>query len=338
MRAWPRLAEYFARFQLSTDLPCSLEVKCPSFQSSPLYIRPAAELERRLNKNKTSFLTVDFNSLDGDTTSNGAEDKSNGDKWDGGDGFDEGLSLDGCQLPKKSNADRQREEAEMKMKKKISLIHRAASAYKHWPDLCIENIAHAVQPIRRSNDGSQSTSADNGSVLEISLIVFGPDRDDEINDIDDRNEIDTKSSKLHVVRMVNGIPLLDSSEAFACGILRKVSSSVATWNSFGLDVLQISEKSLEFEVSDSSQVAPFLKPTAHSLFEGHYQDSDNDEFDKRCRGKRKKVCQVKCILPAALRLGYVLMIVQIRAKPSALPLPTLSKVSSAVPPEVKMYH
>ena len=51
-RAWPRLAEYFARFQLSIDLPCSLEVKAPTLQSTPLYIRPPAEMERRINRRR----------------------------------------------------------------------------------------------------------------------------------------------------------------------------------------------------------------------------------------------------------------------------------------------
>ena len=43
---WPRLAEYFARFQLS-DMSCSLEVKAPTLSTVPLYIRPTFELERR---------------------------------------------------------------------------------------------------------------------------------------------------------------------------------------------------------------------------------------------------------------------------------------------------
>ena len=46
---WPRLAEYFARFQLS-DMSCSLEVKAPTLSTVPLYIRPTFETERRQMK------------------------------------------------------------------------------------------------------------------------------------------------------------------------------------------------------------------------------------------------------------------------------------------------
>ena len=43
---WPRLAEYFARFQLS-DMSCSLEVKAPTLSTVPLYIRPIFEIRHR---------------------------------------------------------------------------------------------------------------------------------------------------------------------------------------------------------------------------------------------------------------------------------------------------
>ncbi len=332
-RAWPRLAEYFARFQLSIDLPCSLEVKAPTLQFSPLYIRPAAEIERRKKKNSNSSHPVDASSV------YCSEEKSIEDKWEGDDGFDEGLSrlsLDdrsNRKAPKIKSANGKRIEAEMQRIEKISLVHRAASAYKRRPDLKLENVSHSIQPIRRNLGRCQSTSSENGSVLEVSLIVFGPDLDD----IEDGYDIEADSSKLYVVRMVNGIPLLDSSEALACGVMRKVSNSAATWNSFGLEISQNNRHNLEFEVRDSKQVAPFLEHSTHSMFDDHCRDynqsssesEDADEFDaKTSRGKRKTVRQRKRILPAALRLGHVLMVVQIRAKPSALPLPTLSKVST----------
>ena len=51
---WPRLAEYFAQFQLS-DMSCSLEVKAPTLSTVPLYIRPTFEMkhrQKRMEKNK----------------------------------------------------------------------------------------------------------------------------------------------------------------------------------------------------------------------------------------------------------------------------------------------
>ena len=93
-------------------------------------------------------------------------------------------------------------------------------------------------------------------------------------------------------------------------------------------------------IPSTPQVAPFLKSTTHSMFQEQSQDynqsssddDDNDDFDMENIGrrKRKKERKVRCILPANMRLGDVLMVVQIRAKPSALPLPTLSKVRSRI--------
>jgi hypothetical protein len=316
--------------------------------SRPLYIRPPGEIERRINR-----------------TQREDDGNSNKDSWDGGDGFDEGIPLDSDEdnrAPKISKAAQQRVDAEVQKKKKISLIFKAAAAYKRRLDLKVENVAYSMQPIRRSCNGSRhSTSSRNGPVLEMSLIVFGPDLEDTDNHSDDGeygsyprgsngNHPSNRrnSSELQVVRMVNGIPLLDSSEALACGVMNKVSSNSDTWSSFGLNVSRKSENDQgpvplneintpTFVVSDSAQVAPFLMSTTHSLFQDRSRDwnqssSEDDEFDtENRRGKRKKARQAQCLLPAALRLGDILMVVQIRAKPSALPLPTLSKVSFVAP-------
>ena len=348
--AWPRLAEYFARFRLVTNLPCSLEVKAPTLQPMPLYIRPPpGEMERRAM----------------DRAASGGEDEENSNNrasnnWDGGDGFDEeGISVDPDRAPKISKAAQKRAEADVRRKEKLSLICKAAVAYKRRPDLKVENVAYSVQPIRRDYTGSRQSSSpsqQSGPVLEMSLIVFGPDPGDADDHGDDGSENGSyprdddhrcnkkTSSELQVVRMVNGIPLLDSSEALACGVINKVTSNSDTWNTFGLNVSRKSENDQgpvpsnelntpTFVINDSAQVAPFLMSTTHSLFRDQSRDrdqssSDDDESDtENRRGKRKKARQVQCLLPAALRLGDILMVVQIRAKPSALPLPTLSKVS-----------
>ncbi|KAL7542024.1 hypothetical protein ACHAXR_011450 [Thalassiosira sp. AJA248-18] len=347
-RAFSRLAEYFARFQLSTDLPCSIEVKAPTLQSRPLYIRPPAEIERRMNRKRNKSLGA--NSLmDVSDANSDSDENSNKHNWDGGDCLDERNSpVAEINQPRTSKAARQRAEAELQKKKKISLMCKAAAAYKSRPDLRVENVAYSSQPIRRKKSGSgqSSTSSANGPLLEIGLIVFGPEPDtgnycDENSDHESCHRDCGNGRKslatLQVVRMVNGIPLLDSSEALACGVVQKMSNS-AVWNSFGLNVLQNSENDLDLdpvplslEINDSAQVAPFLKSTAHSMFHDQSQgndqsSSDEDDFDvENFRGKRKKERQVRCLLPAALRLGDVLVVVQIRAKPSALPLPTLSK-------------
>lgn len=272
-------------------------------------------------------------------------------EWDGGDGFNDIHSIESA--PKISKAAQLRAGVEAQKKEKISLLRKAAAAYKQRQDLKLENVAYSIQPIRRTSTGSrQSASSKDGPVLEMSLIVFGPELEDTDNQSDKsdsecyprgRNESKKmNSAELQVVRMVNGIPLLDSSEALACGIVNKVSSNSDTWNCFGLCVTRKNDQGTEpltelntptFEVNDSAQVAPFLTTSSHSLFYDqskdfeHSNSSEDDDFDTGNRKwKRKKERQVPCHLPAAVRLGHILMIIQIRAKPSALPLPTLSKV------------
>ena len=158
-------------------------------------------------------------------------------------------------------------------------------------------------------------------------------------------DADGGSASMVLVRMVNKIPLLDSAEAVACGLVQGLSSKKRLWNSFGLDVGLKSDPSNVgklpiFEVRDSDQVAPFFKSGAHKLLEQDDDDesdleenSDTDTDDsvdstaslgvKRKRGKRR---HHNNLLPASVRLGNILVITQIHAEPTTLPLPTLSKV------------
>jgi len=104
-----------------------------------------------------------------------------------------------------------------------------------------------------------------------------------------------------------------------------------------------------FQVRDSDQVRPFLRNANHALFDdpcekdgsnydngteeeegGDYDDNGigigigvEDAFSKKRR--RRKKTNKKWILPARVRLGNILVLVQIDAEPSQLPLPTLSK-------------
>jgi hypothetical protein len=150
-----------------------------------------------------------------------------------------------------------------------------------------------------------------------------------------------------MVRMVNRIPLLDGAEASSCGLVQAVLHKKKMWNSFGLEVSsngfhhRRQDKSVAdsdavlqtFQVRDSDQVAPFFKSTNHTLMEedpfqeedvSENSDSENEDFPARRKRKRNKAR--KWLLPARVRLGNVLVIVQIDAEPTSLPLPTLSKV------------
>jgi hypothetical protein len=166
-----------------------------------------------------------------------------------------------------------------------------------------------------------------------------------------------EAAKLILIRMVNRIPLLDGAEASSCGLVRGLSSKKTTWNSYGLDVSPLIEGRVpsaldgnddvrndidacipSYHVRDSAQVAPFFRTHSHALYETDSEDeSGSDEEASDCpsdcssdeetnvRNKRKRKKMTK-LLPAGLRLGNVLLIAQIHANPSALPLPTLSKV------------
>ena len=145
-----------------------------------------------------------------------------------------------------------------------------------------------------------------------------------------------------LIRMVNHIPLLDSAEGVACGLVQGIIAKESLWQAFGLEVsLRATTASLArvptYAVKDSSQVLPFLKSQHTGILDDDQLDddsrveSDDESFSekdlegekrqrKRCRRRPQKV-----FLPADSRLGHILLIVQIHAEPSQLPLPTLCK-------------
>jgi hypothetical protein len=205
-----------------------------------------------------------------------------------------------------------------------------------------------------------------GPTLEVAVVVHGPSDDEEeeepvaITDDDfgdaeqvehgvynghadasDRNIHNTDchgtgSATMVLVRMVNNIPLLDGAEAIACGFVQGLASKKRMWNSFGLDVsLQHDREDItkipSYAVRDSEQVAPFFKTGAHNLLERNDDsgyESENSNISSEPIGiKRSRAVKRHNILPASIRLGNVLVVVQIHAEPASLPLPTLSKVS-----------
>ena len=171
------------------------------------------------------------------------------------------------------------------------------------------------------------------------------------------------TARLVLIRLVNRVPILDGAEAYACGIVRGIASKQKVWNSFGLDIDTMNSATSvsnnnesteeafsqeyktkffvpEYTLKDSSQVAPYFrqqntKTNNHHLYEGNRDESSCSSDDsrssdvscssndiKRTSKKRKE----NKLLPAGARLGNILIIVHIYANPSALPMPTLSKV------------
>ena len=210
-------------------------------------------------------------------------------------------------------------------------IQKAVQTYLQR-SIQLGNVAHSIQPIRLLQQTSASSDPSNTTPpphLQVDMIVCGP------NDDSDDASADEPVATLKMIRMVNRIPLLDGAEATACGLVQGLANK-QIWGSFGLSVGKSSSLSNDqdgtwvptFEVQDSEQVAPFFQSQTHALWEAredHDDDGDTDDIEARCRRKRKKESR-SGLLPAKVRLGEILVIVQIHADPLSLPLPTLSKV------------
>ena len=156
--------------------------------------------------------------------------------------------------------------------------------------------------------------------------------------------------------MVNHVPLLDSAEASACGLIARIDAKNTMWNSFGLEVKKaqtsqqlhlrhqnyIKAKTSDlvhsglyiptFTLEDSIQVSPFFQSSTHSMFK---RSKDQHNLESRREGEcgdddidgENEDDFTSFPLPAGIRIGNVLIIIKLHATPSELPLPTLSKVS-----------
>jgi hypothetical protein len=228
------------------------------------------------------------------------------------------------------------------------LIQTAVSSYLQKP-ISLENIATSIQRLRPPGTVVEQKKK-NCPSLAVDMIVC----ENEQNDVEHNNNfdgdnienIDPASANIYVIRMVNQIPLLDGAEASACGIVQGITRNHSMWNSFGLDVNPLSRSSLSssnstsqsqlytsnlciptFSLRDSASVAPyFIRNRTHDMFEDDESSCTSDEESQTAMiGKRKKNKKV-LLLPAGLRIGTILIIVQLEANPNELPLPTLSKV------------
>ena len=225
----------------------------------------------------------------------------------------------------------------------IRTIQRGAQSYLQCQSIELKNIAHSIHPIRNTiSPGTDFHQKDNDFPrLEVDLIVYQTDLDEVTLD----SEINSPwNGSMMLIRMVNGVPLLDSVEAKACGLVLGLASMTNTWKSFGLEVTLSNEclgvensarpanegndhqpivrtntNSIlnipTFEVKDSTELYKYFRCSAHEKF-----DFESDDESKDCKKEKK--------LPAGIRIGKILVVVHIHAVPSQLPLPTLSKVSS----------
>ena len=110
-------------------------------------------------------------------------------------------------------------------------IQIAASAYLR-KSIQLRNVAHSEQSIRHPAAKGRYPK------LEVDLVVFRPNENvsDEESDSDSDHGVsfENRTATMAVIRMVNRIPLLDSAEAAACGLVQGILTSSSTWKSFVL--------------------------------------------------------------------------------------------------------
>ena len=300
-------------------MKCSLEVLAPTLSRIPLFICPPSQTDSS------------------EPVENNHDDEQDEQSWGDGltNGFDQMEATNSeARAPAAPNATNQDNERTQICKASQLYLGRSFDE---------SNVAHAIVPIR-IKARSSSSSGKSQPKLEVFLIVHGPGEEeegdieqlvsDEDNELDDHEEIPSRTASMVLVRMVNRIPLLDSSEAVACGLVQSVASKKRMWNSFGLDVSQNPTSSVAkllcFDVKDSEQVAPFFRRGNHALLEEEVDEEESEsgtlaEDDVPLGTKRLHRRGPRQVLPASVRLGNILLVVQIHAQPSTLPLPTLSK-------------
>jgi len=385
--AWPRLAEYFARFKLSLGMTCNLEVRAPTLSRVPLFVEPAVigngenvSEQPKASSNKNNHKKVSKKQRKKKAQDSDSDDDDDDDDYSRSseklrdinqdDEMEQENSVSGGKDDEEDDEEETTPKTEPASGERLA-IWKATQQFLGRP-VDLNNVAHFVVPIR-AKTAQGKRRGKSGPQLEVDVIIYGPHGDDE--DLDDcdfdgmsrngkgddddddvesplksqptkRNEEENKAASMVLIRLVNKIPLLDSSEAVACGLVQGLSSKKRMWNSFGLNVgLKVDPSNINklpmFEVTDSEQVAPFFKSGAHNLLEQEDEsdeesekdvdDADNGSVDHaaanitRAKRKRQKN-RHRSLLPASVRIGNILVIAQIHAEPTTLPLPTLSKV------------
>jgi hypothetical protein len=242
------------------------------------------------------------------------------------------------------------------------VFFKAAKSF--WPErnIAYKNVARSVRNIPRTNYNSEENTTTSELQLEVYMVVCPYSKQDEKNSSststtgsdsssssssfdDDINTgdyavRDRQVAALQLIRMVNGVPILDSGEAHSCGLVHGVANKIV-WGSFGLDVTKNAATIHEthdttsrhpttstpsFQLRDSNIIAPFINRNInHRQLRASNRDTTNDDNEEENKKRKRDDDYQDGLLPANIRIGTILVVVQIRAAPSSLPLPTLSK-------------
>ena len=218
-----------------------------------------------------------------------------------------------------------------------------------WPssNITVDNVARSVRTIRTCSDGTtlskKGTERDSTVQLEVSMAVcpdleYDPNGDSIVESglspPTDNLPDKTKAASLQLVRIVNDVPIIENAEAHSCGLVHGVANK-RVWGSFGLDIERSTTRKSSINLStpsfllrDSNLIAPFInKNRNHKLLAADDHETNLDQEQKANKKRRKwGAYPSQNLRPAELRIGTILVVVHIRANPSSLPLPTLSKV------------
>jgi hypothetical protein len=188
------------------------------------------------------------------------------------------------------------------------------------------NIAHAETMIRQQRGKSASSPIpSNTSSPQVTVDIIVSPQEDTTK----CKDCDGTVACMELVRMVNSVPLLDGVESIACGLVRATKSSTV-WSSFGLTVLGATESDEDtwinrFRIRDSDQVAPFFQQSNHNLWDGNEGNDLHHDDASQLEEKKRKRRSAKLMLPANVRLGKILVVVNVQAAPNMIPMPTLTK-------------
>ena len=216
-------------------------------------------------------------------------------------------------------------------------------AAQHFLELTVtrQNFAHVQVPIRCGDVHPPGRRPQ----LDVSMIVYGAgdkENEDKANNKANVTSTENPGASMVLIRLVNQTPMLDTTENVTCGLVQGIVAKQNVWSTAALNVSLQKDAPLcvpTYAVQDSKLVVPFLKRQRSNVLPDH-ADDDSDSSDTesdggdvenlldrgRKRSRKGSAQRARSVFePAHVRMGKILLVVQIQAQPNHLPLPTLCK-------------
>lgn len=344
--AWPRLNEYFIRFRLCSKLNFELDVFAPTLSKVPIHIRRrTADIHQPNNisvfENKKHRQTIQLNHPSDDWMDPLDDDKEDKEYY-----FAEPFERREKRSKEVLNKNRM-------IERDVNRLDFFNAMKSYWPsrNIIYDNIAYSARNVTKKYTEKETsrvkeTKKNPQIQLEVKIAVCPHLDEEKIGDKSNRpsynipNDIpsnDDKAARLKLVRIVNGVPVMESAEAQSCGLVHGVTNK-DVWGSYGLDIdrrtslaLDANTLNLSFQLHDSNIIAPFInKNPNHKQLKLNKSERihKRNREEEKCE-QRRKILPNQDLRSASLRIGTILVVVEIHAAPSSLPLPTLSKVCAS---------